>query len=296
MRTLMAIDTSYLFYRAFFGLPGTLVSPDGFPVNAVRGTCDFLTRLIGDFSPDEVVCAWDDDWRPAWRVELVPSYKAHRVGADGREDVDTDLARQIPWVRQALEAVGIPVVGAAQYEADDVLASLAAKHDGKTLVVSGDRDLLQLASESTSVIYVGKSVSKPDVMTPQHVRQRYGIPADRYVDYAVLRGDPSDGLPGVAGIGEKTAVKLVSEFSSLEAMLEAAEDQASTMRPAMRRNLRDSADYLAKARQVVITVDTLPLESVQLRSPDSDAVAALTSELGLGSSLERLANALVAAK
>lgn len=292
----MAIDTSYLFYRAFFGLPGTLVSPDGFPVNAVRGTCDFLTRLIGDFSPDEVVCAWDDDWRPAWRVELVPSYKAHRVGADGREDVDTDLARQIPWVRQALEAVGIPVVGAAQYEADDVLASLAAKHDGKTLVVSGDRDLLQLASESTSVIYVGKSVSKPDVMTPQHVRQRYGIPADRYVDYAVLRGDPSDGLPGVAGIGEKTAVKLVSEFSSLEAMLEAAEDQASTMRPAMRRNLRDSADYLAKARQVVITVDTLPLESVQLRSPDSDAVAALTSELGLGSSLERLANALVAAK
>ena len=292
----MAIDTSYLFYRAFFGLPGTLVSPDGFPVNAVRGTCDFLTRWIGDFSPDEVVCAWDDDWRPAWRVELVPSYKAHRVGADGGEDVDKDLARQIPWVRQALEAVGIPVVGAAQYEADDVLASLAAKHDGKTLVVSGDRDLLQLASESTSVVYVGKSVSKPDLMTPQHVRQRYGIPADRYVDYAVLRGDPSDGLPGVAGIGEKTAVKLVSEFSSLEAMLEAAEDQASTMRPAVRRHLCDSADYLAKARRVVITVDTLPLESVQLRSPDSDAVAVLTSELGLGSSLERLANALVAAK
>ena len=296
MRTLMAIDTSYLFYRAFFGLPGTLVSPDGFPVNAVRGTCDFLTRWIGDFSPDEVVCAWDDDWRPAWRVELVPSYKAHRVGADGGEDVDKDLARQIPWVRQALEAVGIPVVGAAQYEADDVLASLAAKHDGKTLVVSGDRDLLQLASESTSVVYVGKSVSKPDLMTPQHVRQRYGIPADRYVDYAVLRGDPSDGLPGVAGIGEKTAVKLVSEFSSLEAMLEAAEDQASTMRPAVRRHLCDSADYLAKAMRVVITVDTLPLESVQLRSPDSDAVAVLTSELGLGSSLERLANALVAAK
>ena len=292
----MAIDTSYLFYRAFFGLPGTLVSPDGFPVNAVRGTCDFLTRLIGDFSPDEVVCAWDDDWRPAWRVELVSSYKAHRVGADGGEDVDKDLARQIPWVRQALKAVGIPVVGAAQHEADDVLASLAAKHDGKTLVVTGDRDLLQLASESTSVIYVGKSVSKPDLMTPQHVRQRYGIPADRYVDYAVLRGDPSDGLPGVAGIGEKTAVKLVSEFSSLEAMLEAAEDQASTMRPAVRRHLRDSAVYLAKARRVVITVDTLPLESVQLRSPDSDAVAALTSELGLGSSLERLANALVAAK
>lgn len=296
MRTLMAIDTSYLFYRAFFGLPGTLVSPDGFPVNAVRGTCDFLTRLIGDFSPDEVVCAWDDDWRPAWRVELVSSYKAHRVGADGGEDVDKDLARQIPWVRQALKAVGIPVVGAAQHEADDVLASLAAKHDGKTLVVTGDRDLLQLASESTSVIYVGKSVSKPDLMTPQHVRQRYGIPADRYVDYAVLRGDPSDGLPGVAGIGEKTAVKLVSEFSSLEAMLEAAEDQASTMRPAVRRHLRESADYLAKARRVVLTVDTLPLESVQLRSPDSDAVAALTSELGLGSSLERLANALVAAK
>lgn len=290
----MACDTSYLFYRAFFGLPATLTSPDGYPVNAVRGTCDFLTRLVERYSPDQLVCAWDDDWRPGWRVELVGSYKAHRVADDGGELVDENLARQIPWVRAALEAVGVPVVGASGYEADDVLASLAAQHEGTTLVVTGDRDLFQLVDAHTSVVYVGSSVAKSERITPDDVLARHNVPAARYVDYAVLRGDPSDGLPGVKGIGDKTAAALVQQYSTLEAMAEAAGDPSATLRPTVRRGLQESADYLLRARKVTTTVATLPLSLPVSPGPDRDAVADLTERLGLGQSVARLVDALVA--
>ncbi len=290
----MACDTSYLFYRAFFGLPATLTSPDGHPVNALRGTCDFLTRLIESYSPDQLVCAWDDDWRPDWRVELVASYKAHRVADDGGELVDENLARQIPWIRAALEAAGVPVVGASGYEADDVLASLAAQHEGTTLVVTGDRDLFQLVDAHTSVVYVGSSVAKSELITPDDVLARHNVPAARYVDYAVLRGDPSDGLPGVKGIGDKTAAALVQQYPTLEAMVEAAGDPSTTMRPAVRRSLQESADYVLRAREVTTTVATLPLAAPASPGPDRDAVADITERLGLGQSVARLVDALVA--
>ncbi len=290
----MACDTSYLFYRAFFGLPSTLTSPEGHPVNAVRGTCDFLTRLVGRYSPDHLVCAWDDDWRPNWRVALVASYKAHRVAPDGGELVDENLARQIPWVRAALEAAGVPVIGASGYEADDVLASLAAKHEGTTLVVTGDRDLFQLVDEHTSVVYVGSSVAKSELITPDDVLTRHSVPAARYVDYAVLRGDPSDGLPGVKGIGDKTAAALVEQYATLEAMIEAAGDPSATMRPAVRRGLQESADYVLRAREVTTTVATLPLAVPESPGPDRDAVMELSERLGLGQSVARLVDALVA--
>ena len=290
----MACDTSYLFYRAFFGLPSTLTSPDGHPVNAVRGTCDFLSRLVERYSPAQLVCAWDDDWRPDWRVELVPSYKAHRVADDGGEIVDEHLARQIPWVRAALDAAGVPVVGVPGYEADDVLASLAAKHDETTLVVSGDRDLFQLVDEHTSVVYVGSSVAKNERITPDDVLARHNVPAARYVDYAVLRGDPSDGLPGVKGIGDKTAAALVEQYPTLEAMLEAAGDPSTPMRPAVRRGLQESADYVLRAREVTTTVATLPLEIPESPGADHDAVAEISQRLGLGQSIARLVDTLVA--
>ncbi|WP_297751056.1 5'-3' exonuclease H3TH domain-containing protein [uncultured Tessaracoccus sp.] len=294
MTALMACDTSYLFYRAFFGLPATLTSPDGHPVNAVRGTCDFLTRLIERYSPDQLVCAWDDDWRPNWRVDLVASYKAHRVADDGGELVDENLARQIPWIRAVLEAAGVPVVGASGYEADDVLASLAAQHEETTLVVTGDRDLFQLVDEETSVVYVGSSVAKSELITPDEVLARHNVPAARYVDYAVLRGDPSDGLPGVKGIGDKTAAALVQQYPTLEAMVEAAGDPSTTMRPAVRRGLQESADYVLRAREVTTTVATLPLAVPMSPGPDRDAVADFTERLGLGQSVARLVDALVA--
>lgn len=292
--TLMAFDTSYLYFRAYFGVPTTFVSPVGHPVNAVRGTCDFISRLVTQYSPDVLACAWDDDWRPEWRVELVPSYKTHRLDTEGGETVEDDLERQVPWIRDALAAVGLPIVGAQDHEADDVLASLAAQHDGTCLVVTGDRDLFQLADGSTSVVYVARSVANHELVTPELLAQKYGLTPGRYVDFSVLRGDVSDGLPGVKGIGEKTAAALVAEYPSLEAMLAAAEDPSSTMKPAIRRNLLADPDYPLRARRVVTAVPTLALPSLERRPVDWGAVEELTGRLSLGGALKRLAETVSA--
>jgi 5'-3' exonuclease len=288
----MAFDTSYLYFRAYFGVPTTFVTPEGHPVNAVRGTCDFISRLVGQYSPDVLACAWDDDWRPAWRVDLVPTYKTHRLDTSGGEDVQDDLERQVPWIREVLEAVGLPIVGAAEHEADDVLASLAAQHDGPCLVVTGDRDLFQLADDRTSVVYVARSVANHELVTPEVLALKYGLTAGRYVDFSVLRGDASDGLPGVKGIGEKTAAALVEQYPSLEAMVAAAQDPASDMKPAIRRNLLANPGYLPRAHRVVTAVPTLALPSLERRPVDADAVEELTERLSLGGSLQRLAAAL----
>lgn len=290
MSTLLAFDTSYLYFRAYYGVPASFRSPDGLPVNAVRGTLDFMARLIGQYAPDLVACAWDDDWRPEWRVELLPSYKAHRVLEDGQaEAVEDDLSVQVPLVRECLEALGVPVIGVAEHEADDVLASLARRHDGRTLVVTGDRDLFQLVDDDTSVIYIARSVPKHDLVTPGFLASKYGLPAHRYVDFAVLRGDPSDGLPGVKGIGEKTAATLVGSYASLEEMVAAAQ-RGGGMSPSLRSKLLSGVDYLANAREVVTCVDTLPLPLLTPPRPDSAKVSELTTRLGLGGSMTRLAD------
>ena len=287
----MAFDTSYLYFRAFFGVPSTFRAPDGRPVNAVRGTLDFIARLAAQYGPDALVCAWDDDWRPAWRVDLIPSYKAHRVieaaGVD-QELVDDDLTVQVPLIRACLEALGIPVVGAAHHEADDVLASLARQHDGTSLVVTGDRDLFQLVDDHTSVVYVARGVAKHELVTPEWLASRYALTPERYVDFAVLRGDPSDGLPGVKGIGEKSAATLVTAYPSLEAMVAAAVDPASGMSPSVRTKLLADVDYLARAREVVTCVDTLALPSLDRSPIDGARLDALTEDLGLGGSAARL--------
>ena len=293
--TLMAFDTSYLYFRAFFGVPSSFRSPDGRPVNAVRGTLDFISRLVAQYEPDELACAWDDDWRPQWRVDLVPSYKAHRlVTVDGVEveDVDDDLTVQVPLIRAAIEASGIPIIGAAEHEADDVLGSLARQHDGRSLIVTGDRDLFQLVGEHTSIVYVARGVAKHELVTPEVLSAKYGLSGDRYVDFAVLRGDPSDGLPGVKGIGDKGAASLVNAYPSLEAMVEAAVDKDSGMSPAMRAKILADVDYLAKAREVVAAVDTLDLPALKRKPVDAERAAALAEELGLGGSMARLVSAL----
>lgn len=295
MGTLMAFDTSYLYFRAYFGVPSSFRAPDGTPVNAVRGTLDFIARLVSQYQPDEVACAWDDDWRPQWRVDLVPSYKAHRVvevaGAEA-EQVEADSSIQVPFIRQCLDALGLPIVGAPEHEADDVLASLAAANDGPTLVVTGDRDLFQLASDDTSVIYVARSVAKHEVVTPESLLSKYGIAPERYVDFAVLRGDPSDGLPGVKGIGEKSAATLVAAYPSLAAMAEAAADPASAMAKGLRAKLLAATDYLEPARRVVACVTDLPLGLPMRRPVDRTAAEALGEELGLGGAMTRAIAAL----
>jgi 5'-3' exonuclease len=288
----MAFDTSYLYFRAYFGVPATFRAPDGRPVNAVRGTLDFISRLAAQYSPDLLACAWDDDWRPQWRVDLVPSYKTHRVvevAGQAQESVDDDLSIQVPIIRECLDAVGLPIVGVAEHEADDVLASLARQHDGASLVVTGDRDLFQLVDDDTSIVYVARGVAKHELVTPEVLAAKYALDASRYVDFAVLRGDPSDGLPGVKGIGEKSAAGLVAAYPTLEAIVEAATDPASGMSPAMRSKLTADVSYLARAREVVTAVDTLPLPDLTRRPVNHDKVEELTERYALGGALTRLA-------
>jgi 5'-3' exonuclease len=288
----MAFDTSYLYFRAYFGVPATFRAPDGRPVNAVRGTLDFISRLAAQYSPDLLACAWDDDWRPQWRVDLVPRYKTHRVvevAGQAQEQVDDDLNIQVPIIRECLDAVGLPIVGVAEHEADDVLASLARQHDGASLVVTGDRDLFQLVDDDTSIVYVARGVAKHELVTPEVLAAKYALDASRYVDFAVLRGDPSDGLPGVKGIGEKSAAGLVAAYPTLEAIVEAATDPASGMSPAMRSKLTADVSYLARAREVVTAVDTLPLPDLTRRPVNHDKVEELTERYALGGALTRLA-------
>ncbi|MDO5735449.1 MAG: 5'-3' exonuclease [Propionibacteriaceae bacterium] len=293
--TLMVLDTSYLYYRAFFGVPSSMRAPDGTPVNAIRGLLDSITRLVEQYSPDRLACAWDDDWRPAWRTELVPSYKAHRVqqpiplGVDEEETPD-ELGVQVPLIREVLEALGMPVIGVADHEADDVLGSLATQHHGRTLVVTGDRDLFQLVDDDTSVIWVGQGVAKNVEVDAEWLHAKYGVFPDRYVDFSVLRGDPSDGLPGIKGVGEKSAARLTELFPSLEALVRAALEGSTDITPAIRTRIVESAEYVMRAEEVVSVVlnlaVTIPPE-LPLQ-PDGERVTALAERLGLAGPINRL--------
>lgn len=317
---LMLLDTASLYFRAFYGLPDSLRATDGRPVNAVRGLLDFIARLVTDFEPTELVCCWDNDWRPQWRVDLLPSYKTHRVadatpaqaevvGAGGAgaesgvaEESPDGLTHQVPWIAETLAALGIPVIGADGFEADDVIASLATRSNSPVDVVTGDRDLFQLVDDAAQirVIYTARGMSRLEVVDEQWVRNRYGIPPQLYADFAALRGDTSDGIPGVPGIGEKTAATLVTTFGDLEAIIAAALDPKSSMTAAQRRRLDDAADYLAVAADVVRTrrdleLGELPEVALPAEPVDPQGFQRLRTELALGSSADRVVRALLPA-
>ena len=293
--TMMVFDTSYLYYRAFFGVPSSMRAPDGTPVNAIRGLLDAITRLVEQYEPDRIACAWDDDWRPTWRTALVPSYKAHRVeqpvpeGVDEEETPD-ELGVQVPLIREVLEAVGMPIIGFAEHEADDVLGSLATRHQGRSLVVTGDRDLYQLVDDNTSVIWVGQGVAKNVEVDAAWLQDKYGVLPNRYVEFSVLRGDPSDGLPGVKGVGEKSAARLTEAFGSLEELVRAAAEGRGGITPAIRARIVDSTEYILKAEAVVAVVRDLPLTVPPLLPvrPDTARVNELAHRLGLAGPIGRL--------
>ncbi|WP_235996690.1 5'-3' exonuclease [Aestuariimicrobium ganziense] len=309
---LMIFDTASLYFRAFFGVPSSVVAPDGSPVNAVRGLLDAMARLVEQYSPTDLACAWDNDWRPTWRVDLVPSYKAHRVeqadagttvvGAGGvgavsgqAEEAPAGLEAQVPVILEVLAALGVPVIGVDDHEADDVLGTLATTSPCPTLVVTGDRDLFQLAHGTTRVVYVGRGVAKHDLVDSAWVRERYGIDAEQYVDFAVLRGDPSDGLPGVKGIGDRSAASLLQTHGSLEQIVAAVADPDAAMSGSLRSKIAAAVDYLGPATEVVRVVTDLEIEPFTSRitdwKVDEDALAALDERWGLGSSLARFRTA-----
>lgn len=299
---LMVLDLPSLWYRAFHGVPDSVVSPRGEPVNLVRGTLDTVSRLLADERPARLVGCVDLDWRPAFRVAAVPSYKAHRVAVDGPAGAEAEpdgLAEQVALLREVLDAVGLAVVGVPGFEADDVLATLATSDGGPVDVVTGDRDLFQLVDDRRPV-RVLYAVEKMRPYGEAEVAERFGIPGRAYADFAVLRGDPSDGLPGVKGIGDKTAAALLTSFGSLEGLRAAVAAGGDEGFPAgARRKLEAALDYLAVAPVVTGTVRDLPLPPHDSAVPplprDPDRLAALAQRWGLEGAAERLTTALAAA-
>lgn len=300
---LMLVDTAGLYFRAFHGVPISTVSPGGTPVNAVRGTLDALARLISTYQPDLLVACWDDDWRPQWRVDLLPSYKTHRVADEtlNAEDVPDLLEPQVRILAEVLDALGIARVGAHGCEADDVIGTLTARHQGlgPVDIVTGDRDLFQLVhdAEQVRVVYTGKGVAKADLVDESFVAEKFGIPGRSYAQFAVLRGDASDGLPGVPGVGNVTAASLVREFETIEGVLDAASSGAG-MSAGLAAKILSAADYLAVAPEVVRVMPDAALPDFDPAIPASNAllrpaeVVALVERWGLGSSANRLLNAM----
>jgi 5'-3' exonuclease len=298
-KPLLAVDAPSLYFRAFHGIPtSAATTAGGAPVNAVRGFLDMLATLIRTRAPGRLVCALDADWRPAWRVALLPSYKAHRVSPSGGEVVPDQLVPQIPVILDLLAAVGIPAVGVAGYEADDVLGTLATTLPGPVEVVSGDRDLFQLVDDISGVrlLYCGRGVANLEVYDDPAVQARYGIRAAAYVDFATLRGDPSDGLPGVAGVGEKTAARLVARYRSIPAILAAVDGGATGFAPGLRTKLTGARDYLAAALTVVRVARDVPLPALDPTLPaapaDPDRLLALAETWNLAGPCRRLVDAI----
>jgi len=304
---LLLLDTASLYYRAFFGLPDSIQSPDGVPVNAVRGLLDMTARLLTNRRPSRIVACWDDDWRPAFRVAAIPSYKAHRVAA-GTTDVEETpdlLSPQIPIIVEVLAALGIARVGAPGFEADDVIGTLVAREAAPDAahapveIVTGDRDLFQLVDDAAGVrvLYTSRGVIDLDIVDQARLVEKYGVPTGQaYADMAVLRGDPSDGLPGVRGIGEKTAVALVARYGTLAGVLAAREAGDRGLTATQRARLVEAADYLEVAPNVVRVAPDAPLgmvdDAVPATPADPEALVALAQRWGLASSVTRIVTAM----
>ncbi len=308
-RPLLLLDTASLYFRAFYGVPESLKAPDGTPVNAVRGLLDMIARLLVDRRAARVVACWDDDWRPAFRVAAIPSYKEHRlVAGTDAEEVPSALGPQIPVIEEVLEALGLARLGAPGFEADDVIGTLVAREVARpgreparepVEVVTGDRDLFQLVDDAAAVrvLYTVRGIKDVDVVDQGVLRERYGVASGQaYADMAVLRGDPSDGLPGVKGIGEKTAVTLLTRYGDLAGLLAARDARDPGMTAAQRLRLAEAADYLRVAPGVVRVAPDAPVAEVDDRVPvtpaDPDRLVQLAERWGLSSSVARVVRAM----
>src|SRR6218665_1258506 len=263
----MLLDTASLYFRAFYGVPDKVTAPDGSPINAARGLLDIVAKLITLYQPTHIVACWDDDWRPQWRVDLIPSYKAHRVvevtdvGPDV-EEVPDPLEAQIPLIRETLGLLGIPIIGVAAHEADDVIGTLATKSSIAVDIVTGDRDLFQLVDDARDVrvIYTARGMSNLEIITDAAVVAKYGVLPSQYADFATMRGDASDGLPGVAGVGEKTAAALLQSHGDL-AGIRAAADAGEGMNSGLRAKILAASAYLDIAPTVVAVAPDLDIEA-----------------------------------
>ena len=296
--TLMLLDSASLWYRAYFGMPDTLVSPSGEPVNAIRGYLDMTARLISIYKPKRLVACIEGDWRPSWRVELFPEYKANRLDVEGEEEEPDTLGPQIQILLDLLEAFGIPLVGVDDFEADDVMASFAVREEGPIKIVTGDRDLFQLVDDKrkVSVVYLAKGISNHDHVDLKWIADKYDIPGERYALFAMIRGDASDGLPGIRGIGEKGAAVIAKQFTTLEEVMIAARKDDERLTPNARKKLIESSEYAKIAPKLVHCALDVPLPNLDLQMPKKpvslDEIYQYQRDYGLGASVDRLISAL----
>ena len=296
--TLLLLDSASLWYRAFFGMPDTLLSPSGEPVNAIKGFLDMSARLINQYQPSRLVACLEGDWRPSWRVELFPGYKANRIDESGEEEEPDTLGPQIPILLDILEAFGIAMVGVDDYEADDIMATFSVKERGPTFVATGDRDLFQLVDDKrrVKIVYLAKGISNHDLVDRAWIKNRYEIPGDRYALFAMLRGDASDGLPGVRGIGEKGAAHIANHFETIEDALAAAHAADGKLTPALRKKMIDGADYVAIEPKLVHCALDVPIPSMSIAMPtrplDMTQIWQYKEQYGLGTSIDRMIAAL----
>jgi 5'-3' exonuclease len=296
--TQMLIDSASLWYRAYYGMPETLQSPSGEPINAIKGFIDMTARLINHYRPSEIALCLDGDWRPSWRVELFPEYKLNRVDDEGDEEEPDLLTPQIPHILDFFDAVGFPVIGIDDYEADDVIATLTEKARKPVRIVTGDRDLFQLVDDErdAKVVYLAKGISAHDLVDRAWIEKKYSIPGDRYSLFAMIRGDASDGLPGIKGIGEKGAAKIAEHFSSMDEVIDAAHSEDARLHDTHRKRILADLDYAKIATELVSCARDIRLPQADLlikEGPaDKSAIDQMKSDLGLGSSVDRLFAAL----
>jgi 5'-3' exonuclease len=295
----MLLDSASLWYRAYYGMPDTLLSPTGMPVNAIRGYLDMTARLISMYSPNRIVACIEGDWRPSWRVDLFPAYKANRLEDEGDvEEEPETLTPQIPVLLDLLDAFGIPMVGVDDYEADDVMATFAVREKGPIRIVTGDRDLFQLVDDrrDVKVVYLAKGISQHDLVDISWVANKYGIPGDRYALFAMFRGDPSDGLPGVKGIGEKGAALIANNFASVDDALAGAKAGHELLSASLAKKIVEGADYLKIAPTLVNCARDVAIPAMKIDMPtkpeDLSEIYAIKDEYGLGASVDRLISAL----
>ena len=291
--TLMLLDSASLWYRAYYGMPDTLLSPSGEPINAIKGFLDMSARLMQRYQPTRFVACLDGDWRPSWRVELFPEYKANRLDGDGDEEEPDLLTPQIPLLLEVLDIFNIPIVGVDDYEADDVIATYSLREKGPTRIVTGDRDLFQLVDDArdVKVAYLAKGISAHDLVDRKFIEEKYGIPGDRYALFAMIRGDASDGLPGIRGIGEKGAATIAQHFSTLDEAIQAAANNDDRLPNNVRKKLLEGREYALIAPKLVHCALDVPLPDIDLslpqQLPTSKEINRLKSEHGLGSSIDR---------
>ena len=296
--TLMLLDSASLWYRAYFGMPDTLLSPKGEPVNAIRGYLDMTSRLLVKYQPKRLVACLEGDWRPSWRVELFPDYKLNRLDEEGDEEEPDTLGPQIPILLDVLDALGVAVLGVDDYEADDLIATFSTKQKGPIRIVTGDRDLFQLVDDKKDikVIYLAKGISNHDLVDLQWISRKYEIPGERYGLFAMIRGDSSDGLPGIRGIGEKGAASIANQFERLEEVMSAAVNGDERLTPNLCKKLLASADYAAIAPKLVSCATDIALPEMSIDLPTKpksmDKLNSLKEEYGLGTSIDRIVSAL----